>query len=183
MTRTVVPFPTRPAEPGAPGLALLDAARTWRRAPGCDSPFPPSTVRRLGASGLLGALSGLDTLMAVLTVHSDDPIALGQPGDDPTGPDSRLLGALLDQAVCEGRVDDRLLERLSERVAPAARPLLRKALDTLIRAAWPRVLRCALPGVWHGADPVASWDSDSDADSMDNAMIAPLATAYHLAAE
>jgi len=147
---------------------LLDAARAWRRHPGCGDPFPDSTVRRLAAVGLLGALAPLDGLMAVITVHARDPVDLGRPGDPVRGPDARLLSWVLGTAVTDEAIGEAALDRLALRVAIGSRSLLGATLGRLSRAVRPRVTRAVLPDCVPPADmayiqesvPAARWAAE-----------------------
>jgi len=145
MDTPVFPFPGACEPPGAAGLVLLDAARAWRRFPGCIDPFPNVVVRRLAAVGLLGALAPIDSLMAVISVRARDPLSIGAPGDPVCGPDARLLAWIFTMAVTDGVVDEAALDRLALRVSIGSRALLAAMLTRLARAVRPRVTRGVLP--------------------------------------
>ncbi len=168
MDRTVLPFPRSSEPAGGVGLLMLEAARAWRRHPGCGEPFPDSTIRRLAAAGLLGAMAPLDGLMAVITVHAREPVDLGRPGDPVGGPDARLLSWILGAAVLDGEVGEAALDRLALRVAIGSRSLLGAALDRLSRAVRPRVTRGVLPDPLppagmahdHASGPATRWAAE-----------------------
>ncbi|MQX37435.1 hypothetical protein [Roseospira navarrensis] len=152
MSRTVIPFPAGPVAAGSPGETLLEAARTWRRFPGCPAPFPDGVVRQLGAAGLLGALMPLDALMVVLAARGPAarPLALGSVGTPADTQDARLLAGALAQAVRDGAAGDEAVERLARRLDLAGPALLDRALRRLGRAVRPRVARGAWPEAGRG---------------------------------
>lgn len=157
---TVVPFV--PSARDCPrGRALLDAARAWRRYPGCRKPFPDAAVRALGACGLADALPALDSLMVVVAVHARPKLDLGRTGTAPETADARLMAGVLAMAAADGPRAEALeaaaLNRLAGRVGIPARGLLGPALERLRTAARPPVSRAAWPATgrhgppWHQA--------------------------------
>jgi len=175
MTRTIIPFPVMPAEATAQGAALLDAARAWRRLPNIHTRFPDSTVRQLGATGLLGALTPLDALMAVIAANSPvhAPLDLGPVGTPAVTSDARLLAWVLGQAVCDGTVSEDALDRLALRLDIGAGALLGATLRWLACTTRPRVLRTAWPEpmpMTVPADDMTMMDGDTmEMDTTDGA--------------
>jgi len=163
MTRTLIPFPVAPAEVTAQGVALLDAARAWRRLPSVHTRFPESAVRQLGATGLLGALTPLDALMVVIAANSPGhaPFDLGPVGTPLVTSDARLLAWALGQAVRDGTVSEDALDRLALRLDIGAGALLGATLRWLACATRPRVLRAAWP------EPMPMTVPADDIDMMD----------------
>jgi hypothetical protein len=127
------------------GVALVDAARHWARAPGAPGLFPKEATRGLLVAGLGEAVPALGSLLAIFLVHGHAPLDLAAPGAGVHRADELVLARMLDRVAGQGVVTEADAGTLSRWLTPRGVALGMRALNGLARVAGQRACRAALP--------------------------------------